>query len=105
MTVNIWENDYEVERKRILRGPVVEKRDLSPDEKEVAKLLKNPAWESLVRVATVRAAKTKARIYREDLSGKELELGKLLGSLECLEWVVRLPDTLLTISTPKEVTR
>ena len=102
MTINRWEKEYDVTRKRILRNPVVEKRELSPDEKEVAKLLKNPAWESLVRVATVRAAKTKARIYREDLSGKELELGKLLGSLECLEWVVRLPDTLLTIHTQQE---
>ena len=102
MTINLWEKEYDVTRKRILRNPVVEKRELSPDEKEVAKLLKNPAWESLVRVAPVRAAKTKARIYREDLSGKELELGKLLGSLECLEWVVRLPDTLLTIHTQQE---
>lgn len=105
MTINIWETDYDIERKRMLRASVVEKRSLSPDEKEVVKLLDSPQWESLVRVATSRAAKTKVRIYREDLSGKELELGKLLGSLECLEWVVRLPDTLLTINTQQEVDR
>lgn len=105
MTINIWETDYDIERKRMLRASVVEKRPLSPDEKEVVKLLDSPQWESLVRVATSRAAKTKVRIYREDLSGKELELGKLLGSLECLEWVVRLPDTLLTINTQQEVDR
>jgi hypothetical protein len=101
MSVDIWKSDYEVKEKRLLGGDRLVSRKLTPDEKEAVKILDRPEWKSLVNVVTSRAGKTKARIYREDLSGKELELGKLLGSLESLEWVIRLPDTLLHIHTKR----
>jgi len=90
----IWSQDYLETQKRLL-GNRIATRELTADEKIVVKLLDNPEWKAFTRVVLDRATKAKSRLYREELSQKELEVGKLLGSLEALEWAVRLPDTLL----------
>ena len=95
--MNIWEKDYLTPEKGLFSRKSLTTRKLTDDEKAALRLVESPHWEALMRVVQDRASKAKARLYRENLSNQELELGKLLGSLEALEWGVRLPGTLLEI--------
>ena len=93
----IWDADYLDTEKKFLRRPKAIQRELTDDEKFVVRMMEIPEWESMKRIAQNRATRAKARLYRENLSNQELETGKLLGSLETLEWLIRLPDTIAHI--------
>ena len=97
--MSLWEEDYLTLQKDrgLFSKPALRPRKLTDDERVALRLMENPHWEALMRVVQERAGRAKSRIYRENLSNQELELGKLLGSLEALEWVAKLPGTLLDI--------
>ena len=66
------------------------------DELTIAQLKDRPEWDELRKLVLSRASTKKIKLYSEDLSGKEYETGRLIGWLACCEYILGLPDSLVT---------
>ena len=56
---------------------------------EIMRLRDSAGWKVLLDKINERASRFKTALYRDDMSQKEFLVGKSVGYLSALEWVIR----------------